>query len=254
MPSRGCITGHIFGFFKRPAGLYKLIILPPEGLSSRTMSVILYTSFLFLRGGWMSVRIVVFTGPSGSGKTTLTNELLKGSLSYLLELIVSTTTRAPRPSDLLGEYEYKTGEGFEMLKRFKRFLWSIKLNDTWYGTRKEAVDTLLQKLRKIGLMILKPEKVLELKNYVGKNYPRYSVWAIYIESPGAAELERRMIKQGRSEKEIQMRLQTDSSWDEMARQMGIFDEFIPNNKNDGGAEASICVANRILAFSKDLPR
>lgn len=202
----------------------------------------------------MSVRIVVFTGPSGSGKTTLTNELLKGSLSYLLELIVSTTTRAPRPSDLPGEYEYKTEEEFEMLKRFKRFIWSVKLNDTWYGTRKEAVDTLLQKPRKIGLMILEPEKVLELKNYVRKNYPRYSVWAIYIESPGAAELERRMIKRGHTEEEIRLRLQTDSSWDETAREMGIFDDFIKNDKNDGGEEASIRVADRILQFSKDLPR
>jgi len=206
----------------------------------------------------MTVRIVVFSGSSGVGKTTIAGELLNGNLSHLVELIVSETTRGPRPDDLPGEYMRRTKEEFEVLNKWGRFLWRVKVGENWYGTREEPVNVLLAKPRKIGLMILTPDKVLDIKNYVSaynsRHQTEFSVYAMYILSPGEEELERRMIEQGRPEKEIRLRLHDDREWDETARQMGIFDDFLENSADDRGEGAAIYVANKILAFAKELPR
>lgn len=206
----------------------------------------------------MAMRIVVFSGSSGAGKTTIVGELLNGDLSHLVELIVSETTHGPRPDNLPGEYRQRTEKELEILDDSGELLWRIKKGEDWYGTRKEPVNVLLAKPRKISLMILTPERVLEIKNYVSaynsRHQTEFSVYAIYILSPGGEELRRRMREQGRSEEEIRLRLHDDRGWDVAAKRMGIFDDFLENSENDGGEKAAIYVANKILAFSKELPR
>src|SRR3989344_3629192 len=106
-------------------------------------------------------KIITFTGVSGAGKTTIAK-----SLGF--PLILSTTTREPRPSDLAGEYEYLEQDDFDYEKAWGSFLWAKEYGGNHYGTKSEIVDKALAS-PVTHTMILVPEVLPLLLNYSGKS-------------------------------------------------------------------------------------
>ncbi len=175
----------------------------------------------------MPKKILTFTGASGIGKSTIAKALG-------FPFVLSTTTRAPRPSDNSREYEYVTKDYFDEMKRCKGFIWSIPFGNFWYGTKHQPVNHALMS-QNYSLMILVPEVVPKLLLYAGT----HSVLPFYIRSPPEEVLRSRLEKRGESSETIERRLQESKRWDEEAERSGIFYVFITNNEAIGGAVKQI---------------
>ncbi len=86
--------------------------------------------------------LLIISGPSGVGKGTVCRYLI--SMREDLKLSVSTTTRAPRPTEREGmEYYFTTLPGFkEMIEQGSFLEWAVVHGD-YYGTGlKEAQNSL----------------------------------------------------------------------------------------------------------------
>lgn len=85
-------------------------------------------------------KIVTLTGESGSGKSSIASYLLDRNFHF----IVSTTTRAQRPSDSPREYEYLSVHEFNQLDNNNAFIWTINYAENNYGTKYAYIDEALQ--------------------------------------------------------------------------------------------------------------
>ena len=161
-------------------------------------------------------QIITFTGVSGAGKSTIV-EILG------LPLILSTTTREPRASDLPEEYEYLEHGDFDHDKAWKAFLWVNEYGGNGYGTRSEVVDRALNSQGTYA-MVLVPQ-VLPLLDYAGAN----NVLPFYILSPPEEILRSRMEQRGNTSDSIERRLRESRAWDEQAGKSAIPYTFITNH-------------------------
>lgn len=186
---------------------------------------------------------VTLTGRGGVGKTTISNNLLSWMRPHM-ELVVSTTTRSPRSSDLPGEYEYVTRLKFLWYRITGQFLWTTSVTGNWYGTRRRAVDAIVTSSYKIGLMLIVPEIIPILRRYLPKK-----VYSIYILSPSEEELRERMRVRGDSKENVEKRIAQDLTLDEDALLSKDYDEYIRNDEKDGHAiHASRQAMEKILAI------
>lgn len=172
---------------------------------------------------FMPKKILSFTGSSGTGKSTLAKALG-------FPFVLSTTTRASRPSDNPGEYEYVTNDYFDEMKRCKGFIWSIPFGGSWYGTKYQPVNHALMS-QDYSLMILVPEVVPKLLHYAGTD----AVLPFYIRSPLEEVLRSRLEKRGESSETIERRLQESKRWDSETESSEIPYVFITNNGTIEGA-------------------
>ena len=163
-------------------------------------------------------KIITFTGVSGAGKSTIVK-----SLGF--PLILSTTTRESRPSDLPGEYEHLEPEDFDHEKAWNAFLWVNEYDGNSYGTKSEMVD---QALAGPGTytMILVPRVLPLLLDYAGPN----KVLPFYIRSPPEEILLSRMEQRGNTPDSIERRLRETRAWDEQAGKSAIPYTFITNHR------------------------
>jgi guanylate kinase len=133
----------------------------------------------------MKNRVVVIAGPAGSGKDTVVRELLKKIPNSTL--MVTATTRAPRPGEVEGvNYHYMTNETFKeemaagnILEHYYR-----EATDTYYGTYKPDIDARLAR----------GELVFCVIQIVGARYMKehYGALTIFIEPKSIEEFERRI--------------------------------------------------------------
>ena len=165
----------------------------------------------------MLKKILTFTGASGTGKSTLAKALG-------FPLVLSTTTRASRPSDHPGEYEYVTKDYFYEMKRCKGFIWSIPFGGSEYGTKHQPVNCALMS-QNYSLMILVPEVVPKLLLHAGTDV----VLPFYIRSQPEEVLRSRLEKRGDAPESIERRLQESKTWDEEVERSTIPYLFITNN-------------------------
>lgn len=87
-------------------------------------------------------RIITLSGPSAVGKTTIARELLQANPEW--KLLISLTTRGPRPSDIPGEYKYNVSmRRFDELEREGKFVWTVCVHGNKYGTLSKLVDDAL---------------------------------------------------------------------------------------------------------------
>jgi guanylate kinase len=87
--------------------------------------------------------ILILSSPSGAGKTTLTRAIA-GDPSWALELSISVTTRARRPSEIDGRhYHFIEREAFEDLRTRDDLLESAEVHGNYYGTPRRPVEKVL---------------------------------------------------------------------------------------------------------------
>ena len=88
-------------------------------------------------------QLFVISAPSGAGKTSL----VKAALERIerLEVSVSHTTRAPRPSEISGhDYHFVSFDGFSELTQKNAMFEYAEVFGNFYGTSKKTVITQLQ--------------------------------------------------------------------------------------------------------------
>lgn len=146
----------------------------------------------------MTRKVWILVGPSGTGKTTLAKELPQRVPQ--LRRAVTCTTRAPRPGEHEGvDYYFVTSEQFDFLLASGKLLESTTYGGNRYGLPADQF---------VGLQ---DHDVLCVLDMVGVENLRMrltpdTLRVVYMESPSAGELEKRMRARGSSDDEIARRL------------------------------------------------
>src|SRR4029079_2647939 len=84
--------------------------------------------------------MLVLSSPSGAGKSTIAGNLLRDDHS--LEISVSVTTRAKRPSEIAGKhYHFITVPQFERMSASCDLLEWADVHGNFYGTPREPVES-----------------------------------------------------------------------------------------------------------------
>lgn len=182
--------------------------------------------------------IWTITGPSASGKTTLVKNLLAAVPSA--RPLQSATTRAPRPSDAAGEYEYLSSAEFDTALREGAFLWSVSPHGNLYGTRKKAINEAI--FLGIHLSILVIEAVEMLRTHAREAAGEDAIRSIYIDIADTDELRRRITGRGDTPEEIERRLKECLDWNERAKRSGIPFYFL------NGLQSPDAMAAEALSF------
>lgn len=133
----------------------------------------------------MKNRVVVIAGPAGSGKDTIVKELLQRIPDSTL--MVTATTRAPRPGEVDGvNYHYMDNARFkdEMAKGNILEHYYREATDTYYGTYKPDIDSRLAQGKLVFCVI----------QIVGAKYMKehYGATTVFIEPKSIEEFERRI--------------------------------------------------------------
>jgi guanylate kinase len=144
-------------------------------------------------------RIFVISAPSGTGKTTIAKKLKEKIPG--LELVVSCTTRKPRPGEKNGiNYHFITRKRFRTMIEKGRFAEWAEVYGNYYGTPKKEILAGLTRDRKI-LLTIDTQGGMNIK----KKFPEATLIAVM--PPSIKEQEIRIRKRrGLSEKEIQKRM------------------------------------------------
>lgn len=180
----------------------------------------------------MQGRLISLTAPSGCGKTTLAGMLIERALDA--RLVPSYTTREERPSDLPGEYYYKTLRAFKRLRKNDRFLWQAEHGDTLYGTTDESIINVFRNAE-LGIMILVPAVVPLLRCYLRGLGMQDLYTPFFVDPPERSILEGRLRKRGDTEADIALRLDQATNWFVESKTSGIQYAHI---RNDGAIETA----------------
>ena len=87
--------------------------------------------------------ILILSSPSGAGKTTLTRAVAQDP-AWALDLSISVTTRARRPSEIDGRhYHFIEREAFEDLRARDDLLEWAEVHGNFYGTPRRPVEKVL---------------------------------------------------------------------------------------------------------------
>jgi guanylate kinase len=163
--------------------------------------------------------ILSLTGPSGVGKTTLMHNLLKALPN--VKPLVSYTTRAPRPSDEPGEYNYISAEEFDRMTAAGDFLWTAHAYVNRYGTRKADVDGALESKNTLCMPVLVLSAVKTMHQYANQVGKAANLHSMYIHIDDEAELRSRFKERGDKPQEAEARIQECRSWNEEAKNLGV---------------------------------
>ncbi len=146
-----------------------------------------------------SGKLFVVSAPSGTGKTTIAVRLKKDIPD--LELVVSYTTRKPRPEEKDGiNYHFVTEKRFRNMIEEGAFAEWAEVYSNYYGTPKKAILAKLGKNRKVLLTI-----DTQGARSIAKEFPEAVL--IGILPPSLKEQERRIrYRNGLNEQEIEKRL------------------------------------------------
>lgn len=153
--------------------------------------------------------LLTITGPSASGKTSLARALM--TRMPAMTMLRSVTTRASRPSDLLGEYRYVSQSEFDDLFAQHALLWMVEVHGNRYGTLKEDVHAAVGH-GGIILALLTVEATQELRNYLVSVGKEDDMMSIYLDISDEDLLLKRLMKRGDSREDIEMRIKQCRSW------------------------------------------
>jgi guanylate kinase len=129
--------------------------------------------------------MLVLSSPSGAGKTTLTRNLLEQEEN--VELSVSVTTRARRPSEIDGvHYFFVTKQQFDGMRDSGQLLEWAEVHGNYYGTPREAVENALSEGRDV-LFDIDWQGTQQLYEKMPKD-----VVSVFVLPPSANELKMRL--------------------------------------------------------------
>ncbi|MGI6443110.1 MAG: guanylate kinase [Synergistaceae bacterium] len=188
----------------------------------------------------MRGRLFVFSGPSGAGKNTVLKEAipLLGNISYS----ISCTTRKPRPEDVDGETYFFLDEAvFKDMISKGMFLEYAKVHGNLYGTRRDMVESELEKGRDV-LLEIDVQGAIQIKESMKEAI------TIFIMPSSAEELERRLRKRGtESEEEIQLRIKNAQKEQLFADK---YDHIVINNNLNDTVEKFVDIVKGYRGESK----
>lgn len=182
----------------------------------------------------VSGSLYVIAAPSGAGKTSLVKQLLETTDNIAVS--VSHTTRQPRPGEVDGEhYHFVDIATFEKMRADQQFLEHAQVFDNYYGTSRQAVDSLLKK----GMDV-----ILEIDwqgaQQVRKLYPECC--GIFVLPPSRQALDQRLRSRGQDDESIIQRRMQDA-----VAEMSHYQEFDYLVINDDFDEALDMLRAIILA-------
>ena len=130
--------------------------------------------------------ILILSSPSGAGKTTLTRAIAQDP-AWALDLSISVTTRARRPSEIDGRhYHFIDREAFEDLRSRDDLLEWAEVHGNFYGTPRRPVEKVLGAGR---------DMIFDI-DYQGTRQVRsklaQDVVTVFILPPSLAELRQRL--------------------------------------------------------------
>lgn len=172
--------------------------------------------------------ILTISGASGAGKTTIARALL-GHLPHA-KFLHSFTTRAPRSTDIPGEFTYLNRDTFESMRQTDDFIWAADFGETSMGTRVEDLERALKDRNKLWITVLIPDVLPRLYAFAKQINKQDAIRSIYIKSESDEILRNRMIKRGDSESQIEERLSLCRRFDDEASFIKIPFVWIRNDK------------------------
>jgi guanylate kinase len=144
--------------------------------------------------------MLVLSSPSGAGKTTLTRNLLDQENiddPGKLELSISATTRARRPSEIDGvHYRFMSKRQFESMRDSGELLEWAEVHGNYYGTPREPVEEALAAGRDV-LFDIDWQGTRQLVEKM-----RDDVVTVFVLPPSADELKARLERRAEDSKEI----------------------------------------------------
>jgi len=172
------------------------------------------------------VVIVTISGTTCAGKTTLARGIIANHDSC--NMIQSVTTRESRPTDLLGEYAYVSREDFDRLEEQGRFIWSVDYGSAAYGTLFSSIVELAKKESGVGIMILTPNVMSRLREFLGNYFPAVEHVPIFLRSPSKEIVLARASARGDDVNKTLSRLEEGAKWDIEANGSAVPFQFIDN--------------------------
>jgi guanylate kinase len=176
--------------------------------------------------------LLIISGPSGAGKTTITRGVERRIADSVFS--VSYTTRAKTPADTEGvDYHFTTDEQFNAMKSRGEFLETAGVYGKQYGTPKAPV---LEQLRRGRLMILE----IDVQGAITVKRQIPDAFAIFVLPPSEEVLLQRLRDRKREdEAQIQKRFAAAKAEIDAARNSGVYDVFIVNDKIDTATQRAI---------------
>lgn len=184
--------------------------------------------------------LLIISGPSGAGKTTITRGVERTIPDSVFS--VSYTTRAQTAVDVEGvDYHFVSDDQFNAMKARGDFLETAGVYGKQYGTPKAMV---LEQLRRGRLMILE----IDVQGAIAVKGQIPDAFAVFIMPPSEAVLlERLKSRKREDESQIMKRFAAAKAEIEAARQSGVYDVFIVNDKVDQSIQRAVdlVIAERI---------
>jgi guanylate kinase len=176
--------------------------------------------------------LLIISGPSGAGKTTITRGVERRIADSVFS--VSYTTRASTPADTEGvDYHFTTDELFNAMKARGEFLETAGVYGKQYGTPKAPV---VEQLRRGRLMILE----IDVQGAITVKSQIPDAFAIFVLPPSEEVLLQRLRDRKREdEAQIQKRFAAAKAEIDAARNSGVYDVFIVNDKIDAATQRAI---------------
>jgi guanylate kinase len=178
--------------------------------------------------------MLVLSSPSGAGKSTIAASLLRDDRS--LEISISVTTRAKRPSEIAGtHYHFITVPHFERMRDSGELLEWAEVHGNFYGTPREPVESAMSEGRDM-LFDIDWQGALQLQEKMPAD-----IVSIFVLPPTMTELQSRLHRRAEdSESVIRTRLLNSRAEIERWRE---YDYVIVNDDLDEAFRNVNCIVN-----------
>lgn len=155
-------------------------------------------------------KILIATGRTGSGKTTLVGNLIAKSG---FKMVNGLTTRAPRSSDLPGEFTYLSDAEFDATPAADMMFSTKHGSPSRYTFLRSAVHAALNDGVNTYTRPLSPVSAGKVVAEFGEQV----IKVLYLPTPDSDELERRVIARGDNPAMFTARAENEAGWDDIAK-------------------------------------